>query len=179
MLINILLIVHILVALAIIVLVLLQQGRGSDMGAAFGGGGGSQTLFGSQGSATFLSRVTAALAAVFFIGSLTLAWLYTDRGTNTSIIGDSVETESSESGDAEGLPSVDADEGEAESELPDAPDSAGDDSSASGNTDDEVPVVADDDAAVNVETDAEADEDTAASTQEAAEDAADGSSTQQ
>ncbi len=86
LLINILLIIHILVAIAIVVLVLLQQGRGSDMGAAFGGGGGSQTLFGARGSASFLSRLTGGLAAVFFIGSLSLAWLYNDRSPNASII---------------------------------------------------------------------------------------------
>jgi len=56
--------------------VLLQQGKGADMGAAFGGGGASQTLFGARGSATFLSRATAVLAAVFFATSLTLAVVY-------------------------------------------------------------------------------------------------------
>lgn len=75
---NIILVVHVLAAIAIVVLVLLQQGRGADMGAAFGGG--SQTLFGARGSANFLSRITGVLAAVFFITSLTLAVLY-GRGT--------------------------------------------------------------------------------------------------
>ena len=58
---NILLVIHVLTAIAIVVLVLLQQGRGADMGAAFGGG--SQTLFGARGSATFLSKITTWLAA--------------------------------------------------------------------------------------------------------------------
>lgn len=79
-----LLVIHVLTAVAIIGLVLLQQGKGADMGAAFGGGGASQTLFGARGSATFLSRATAILATVFFITSLTLAVVYsrtsTDRG---------------------------------------------------------------------------------------------------
>ena len=79
-----LLVIHVLTAVGIIGLVLLQQGKGADMGAAFGGGGASQTLFGARGSATFLSRATAILAAVFFITSLTLAVVYSrtsaDRG---------------------------------------------------------------------------------------------------
>ena len=72
---EILLIVHTLTAVAIIAFVLLQQGKGADMGAAFGGGG-SQTLFGARGSATFLSRTTAVLATIFFATSLTLAVVY-------------------------------------------------------------------------------------------------------
>ena len=71
---NALLVVHVLTAVVIIVLVLMQQGRGADMGAAFGGG--SQTLFGARGSANFLSRITALLATVFFVTSLTLAYLF-------------------------------------------------------------------------------------------------------
>lgn len=71
---SILLVVHVLTAVSIVVLVLMQQGRGADMGAAFGGG--SQTLFGARGSANFLSRITGLLAAVFFVTSLTLAYLY-------------------------------------------------------------------------------------------------------
>jgi preprotein translocase subunit SecG len=71
---NALLVVHVLAAIAIVVLVLMQQGRGADMGAAFGGG--SQTLFGARGSANFLTRVTALLAAVFFFTSMSLAFLY-------------------------------------------------------------------------------------------------------
>jgi preprotein translocase subunit SecG len=72
---EILLVIHMLTAVAIIGLVLLQQGKGADMGAAFGGGA-SQTLFGSRGSATFLSRTTGILAAIFFATSLALAVVY-------------------------------------------------------------------------------------------------------
>lgn len=72
---EILLVIHTLTAVAIIGLVLLQQGKGADMGAAFGGGA-SQTLFGSRGSATFLSRTTGILAAIFFATSLALAVVY-------------------------------------------------------------------------------------------------------
>jgi preprotein translocase subunit SecG len=79
---EILLVIHVLTAVGIIVFVLLQQGKGADAGAAFGGGGGaSQTLFGSRGSATFLSRTTAILAAIFFITSLSLAVLYSRQSS--------------------------------------------------------------------------------------------------
>jgi preprotein translocase subunit SecG len=71
---SIALVVHILVALGIIGLVLLQHGKGADMGAAFGSGA-SGSLFGATGSANFLSRTTAVLAAVFFVTSLTLAYI--------------------------------------------------------------------------------------------------------
>jgi preprotein translocase subunit SecG len=70
-----LLVVHMLSAVGIVVFVLLQQGKGADMGAAFGSGA-SQTLFGARGSATFLSRTTAVLAAIFFATSLALAVVY-------------------------------------------------------------------------------------------------------
>ena len=71
---SILLTVHIIVALAIIGLVLMQHGKGADMGAAFGSGA-SGSLFGASGSANFLSRTTGVLAAVFFVTSLSLAYL--------------------------------------------------------------------------------------------------------
>lgn len=79
-----LLVIHVLTALGIVGLVLLQQGKGADMGAAFGGGGASQTLFGARGSATFLSRATAILATVFFITSLTLAVVYSRTSSDHS-----------------------------------------------------------------------------------------------
>jgi len=71
---NVLMILHGVVAFGIIILVLLQQGKGADAGAAFGGGS-SQSVFGSQGSSSFLTRTTAVLGAVFFVSSLTLAYL--------------------------------------------------------------------------------------------------------
>ncbi len=71
---QILLIVQVLVAVGLIGLVMLQQGRGADAGAAFGSGG-SGTLFGSRGPATVLTRITAVLAAVFFINSIALSYL--------------------------------------------------------------------------------------------------------
>jgi preprotein translocase subunit SecG len=70
---SILLIVHLFVAVSLVGLVLLQQGKGADMGAAFGSGS-SQTVFGARGSANFLSRTTSVLATVFFLTSLILAY---------------------------------------------------------------------------------------------------------
>ena len=75
---TVILTVHVLVAMSIIFLVLLQHGKGADMGAAFGSGS-SGSLFGATGSANFLSRTTAVLAAVFFLTSLTLAYMATHR----------------------------------------------------------------------------------------------------
>lgn len=71
---NVLVVVHVLVALSIIGLVLLQHGKGADMGSGFGGGA-SGSLFGATGSANFLSRSTAVLAGVFFALSLALTWV--------------------------------------------------------------------------------------------------------
>ena len=76
--INILIVVHVLVALGIIGLVLLQHGKGADMGSGFGGGA-SGSLFGATGSANFLSRTTAVLAALFFMLSLALAYVATRK----------------------------------------------------------------------------------------------------
>jgi preprotein translocase subunit SecG len=75
---TLILTLHVLVALAIIFLVLLQHGKGADMGAAFGSGS-SGSLFGATGSANFLSRTTAALAAMFFLTSLGLAYIATHK----------------------------------------------------------------------------------------------------
>jgi preprotein translocase subunit SecG len=71
---NVAIVVHVLIAVSIIGLVLLQHGKGADMGSGFGGGA-SGSLFGATGSANFLSRTTAALATVFFLTSLGLAYL--------------------------------------------------------------------------------------------------------
>lgn len=65
---------HVLIAAAIVGLVLLQRGKGADAGAGFGAGA-SGTVFGARGSASFLSRTTATLAALFIVTSLTLAYL--------------------------------------------------------------------------------------------------------
>jgi len=85
------LIVHMLSAVALVVLVLLQHGKGADMGAAFGSGG-SQTLFGARGSANFLSRTTAILATVFFLTSLGLAYQYAHLSQPQSVTAEPAET---------------------------------------------------------------------------------------
>lgn len=71
---NILQLIQVVAAIGIIILVLLQHGKGADMGAAFGGGS-SGSLFGATGSANFLSRMTAGLAVVFFVSTLGLAYM--------------------------------------------------------------------------------------------------------
>jgi preprotein translocase subunit SecG len=92
---NIMWVVHILVALAICGVVLLQHGKGADMGAAFGSGA-SGSIFGAAGSANFLSRATAALATVFFITSLGLTYYSAQRSGSTiggSIMDRAVQTQ--------------------------------------------------------------------------------------
>jgi len=82
-------IIHVLAALGIIFLVLLQHGKGADAGAAFGAGaagGASGSVFGAKGSGNFLSRSTAILAAVFFITSLSLAYLSQTNKGPTSLL---------------------------------------------------------------------------------------------
>ena len=80
--------VQMLSAIVMIGLVLVQHGKGADMGAAFGGGGGSGSLFGASGSANFLSRTTGVLAAVFFACTLALAYFGNaqPRTTGTSVL---------------------------------------------------------------------------------------------
>ena len=82
---SLLLTIHILVALAIIGLVLMQHGKGADMGAAFGSGA-SGSLFGATGSANFLSRTTGILAAVFFMTSLSLAYVASHKPKTTGSV---------------------------------------------------------------------------------------------
>jgi preprotein translocase subunit SecG len=82
---TLILVAHVVVAVALIALVLLQQGKGADAGAAFGSGA-SSTMFGSQGAASFLSRTTAVLATVFFMTSLTLAYFSTQISIPKSVV---------------------------------------------------------------------------------------------
>lgn len=77
-------IVHVIVAVAIVGLVLLQQGKGADAGAAFGSGA-SQTVFGSAGSGNFLTRSTSIAATIFFVTSLTLA-IFAKQNTGSGVI---------------------------------------------------------------------------------------------
>ncbi|PSJ45910.1 preprotein translocase subunit SecG [Zobellella taiwanensis] len=80
---EILLVVYLLIALALIGLVLIQQGKGADMGASFGAGA-SNTVFGSSGSGNFLTKATTLLAAGFFVVSLVLGNLSTNSTKQTS-----------------------------------------------------------------------------------------------
>ena len=80
-------VIHIIVCIALIMIVLLQTGKGADMGAAFGGGS-SQTLFGSTGASTFLSKATTAAAILFMLTSLILAYMSGDK-SGKSIVMDS------------------------------------------------------------------------------------------
>ena len=82
---------HILVGLSVIGLVLLQHGKGADMGAAFGSGA-SGSLFGASGSANFMSRTTAWFAAVFFATSLGLSYMATNRTQSSGSIMDTAKT---------------------------------------------------------------------------------------
>lgn len=86
--------IHVIVGLSVIALVLMQHGKGADAGAAFGGGGGGMggggagSVFGSSGSANFLSRTTAVMATVFFLTSLGLAYLASTGGPEPTSVMD-------------------------------------------------------------------------------------------
>jgi len=103
---------HTLIAILIIVLVLLQRGKGADAGAGFGAGA-SGTVFGARGSSSFFSRATGILAAAFFISSLTLAYLSSQRTTGPTSL---LDTASAVEQEAEAVP-VD----EEELPMPDLP----------------------------------------------------------
>ncbi|ABD81976.1 preprotein translocase subunit SecG [Saccharophagus degradans] len=125
---NIIFIVHLLVALAIIGLILMQQGKGAEMGASFGAGA-SQTLFGSGGSGNFFSRMTALLVAVFFITSFALAIIAKKQADITEdvsfSISEEVELPSLEETapiDASDVPSVDIEaEADSSEDVPELP----------------------------------------------------------
>jgi preprotein translocase subunit SecG len=75
---------HVLACIALILIVLLQKGKGADLGAAFGGA--SQTVFGSKGAGGFLSRLTTAAAAMFMVTSLVLAYMSSSHGYNKTLM---------------------------------------------------------------------------------------------
>jgi preprotein translocase subunit SecG len=100
-------VIQVLSAIGVIVLVLLQQGKGADMGAAFGSGS-SGSLFGATGSANFLSRMTAVLATVFFVSTLALAFFANSRTQTrapTSVM-DAVKTPAPATPDPAGAASI-------------------------------------------------------------------------
>ena len=79
-------IVHVVMAIAIIGLVLIQQGKGADAGASFGGGA-SQTVFGASGSGNFLTKTTSILAALFFVTSFALAVIAKNKAESVGAVG--------------------------------------------------------------------------------------------
>jgi len=101
-----LLAVHILVAIAVVVLVLIQHGKGADAGAAFGAGaagGASGSVFGAQGAGNFLSRTTAVLATIFFLTSLSMAYMFRTVDAPTSLMEQGTAVPMTQ----DGLPAVD------------------------------------------------------------------------
>lgn len=73
------LLIHVVLAIALVAVVLVQQGKGAEAGASFGGGA-SQTVFGSRGNSSFLAKLTGVLVALFFISALTLGWMAKHSG---------------------------------------------------------------------------------------------------
>lgn len=119
---TLVLIVHVLLAIAIIALVLLQQGKGAEAGASFGGGA-SQTVFGSQGTSSFLGRVTAVLAAGIFATSFALAVYAKQKASSVEDAGiPAVEVIESavEAQNQPELPALDGSAAPAESDVPTA-----------------------------------------------------------
>lgn len=84
--ITFLVIIHVLVCFALIVIVLLQKGKGAEIGAVFGGA--TQTIFGGRGAATFLSKITAVAAIIFMITSFMLTYHFSKKANPKSVVGD-------------------------------------------------------------------------------------------
>jgi len=101
---------HVLLAVVLIVLILLQHGKGADMGAAFGSGS-SGSLFGASGSANFLSRVTSFVAAMFFATSMSLTYLSANQTSDDSVMSimDQIEETERASGDLEKSSTIERD----------------------------------------------------------------------
>ena len=126
---KILFIVIVFASIGIIALVLLQQSSG-DAGSAFGGGGSSQSLFGSRGSANFLSRSTSVLVTIFFAASLALAYTYTaqnplnpdaHQSDESSVLNSvNIENDLPAVPDSDGVPVVPQDSG-SQTDLPEIP----------------------------------------------------------
>ena len=98
-------ILHVLIAAAIVGLVLLQRGKGADAGAGFGAGA-SGTVFGARGSASFLSRTTATLAVLFIVTSLTLAYLDGRNPVAPTSVLDRVQVPAQQQADDAELPAI-------------------------------------------------------------------------
>jgi preprotein translocase subunit SecG len=119
---SILLVAQVLLSISLIVLILMQHGKGADAGAAFGSGA-SATVFGARGSGNFLSRATTVIAILFFIVCLSLAYISSNRDAPDSVMGSVTdqETEVVPMQESDGLPPVEP-QGDSlqESDLPPA-----------------------------------------------------------
>ncbi|MBB5319910.1 preprotein translocase subunit SecG [Marinobacter oulmenensis] len=110
-------VVHVVIAVALVGLVLIQQGKGADAGAAFGGGA-SQTVFGSQGSGSFLTRMTTLMAVIFFVTSFSLAVFAKQRAEVAGQVGipQVEEAQQAPAEDASGQAAAEQDAADGESE---------------------------------------------------------------
>ena len=127
------LIIHVLIALAIIGLILIQQGKGADMGASFGAGA-SQTLFGSTGSGNVLTKSTAILVTLFFVTSFGLAILAKNHSASVGDIDFDVPAViESEAPAANEIPAMEDGQGANDVEIPSMDMSAEDDTSTKGS----------------------------------------------
>ena len=142
MLYSVLVAIDVLLAIGIIGLVLIQQGKGADVGAAFGSGA-SGTVFGARGSTSFLTRTTAILVALFFINSLSLAYLASHRPVTESVISTTEEAEVMPSAESVPEAEVKVDLPQEEEEFLDLPDAESDQSynagTIEGTTPDDLP----------------------------------------
>ncbi|UHQ56577.1 MULTISPECIES: preprotein translocase subunit SecG [Microbulbifer] len=136
---KLVLIFHVLTALSIIGLILLQQGKGAEAGASFGAGA-SQTVFGSQGSGNFFSRLTAIMATVFFVTSFGLAIL-AKQASEANVDADLPEIPAAveQQGPASDLPEMESDVPQVESEAAGEVPSVGEIPAESGEAVDDVP----------------------------------------
>ena len=118
---TLLFVLQVLVAVALIGFILIQHGKGADAGAAFGSGS-SSTVFGSQGSASFLTKVTTVLAIVFLGNSLLLAYLATQniQQAPTSLLDQEVVIEQPMQQQAEDMPAMIEEQG-SDSDVPELP----------------------------------------------------------
>lgn len=116
---TILVVVHLFLSIGLISLILIQHGKGADAGAAFGSGA-SSTVFGARGSANFLSRTTGVMALLFFVTSLTLAWMAMEAARDSGLMVDVQTAESQPVPAAESdLPAIPT--GATGSEIPEIP----------------------------------------------------------
>jgi len=136
------LVIHVALAVGVITLVLIQHGKGAEAGAAFGSGA-SSTVFGARGSASFLTRVTTVLAALFFLTSLTLFYIAAHREGGISSVTDLPSLQDSAPAEETDLPVIPGNDTPAgtgtESDLPAAPGS--EDAPAATGSDSDLPAV--------------------------------------